>query len=430
MGQGALSTTYEQQKFSQPTSLSNAAVIMSNNDKSTKLNRRKVLKVGGSSVAALATSPSVVASSDGEEMVDYVRFLKGNPPNRTKVFGAVPYEHWAVRFTAKDVRDQVIRKIYSEWGEDVLLSTDLGPMGDSHTGFGVRVMYGEYHTTEGTTRTPEPSMEEVRHKLPDAGTGIDEQDGHAFRRDNIPIRVVKTIEYPLNCSGEHNSYCQATDDEYYTNYIPGGIPVENVSKSPTTTSTLAAAFNETDQGHGRGWIGSGHAITEGDDVWYPNDTVGSYIGTCKKNRNDWRNEVEWSYIASDHDDYGFIANDKADGDWEHDVEGIVTDNELCNDAGTSTFYYSRGVTTCQLKRYIKSVGGLGNTFLRYYHDTEAGDSGGPLFKLDANDNAYIAAKHTAEIQLGDDEDSDDCNDDARGTTAETVENKAGGYFRA
>lgn len=382
-------------------------------------------------MAALTSAPSVVASSDGEEMVEYVRFLKGNPPNRTKVFGAVPYEHWAVRFTARDLRDQVIRRMHSKWGEDTLLTAAYGPMADSHTGFGVRVMYRTYHK-EGGTYSPTPTIEEVRNELPNAGSGTDEQDGHAFKRENIPIHVVEVTENPVgNCAGEGDT-CQDVNKDYYGTYLPGGVPISN--ETDNTFCTLAASFNETGDGHGRGWISSGHAVSENDEVWYP-DADGDRFGICAKHNNDIANDIEWSFIptgsgSEDELDYPYIANGKADGTYQYDVAGIVTDNELNNDAGTPTWYATNGRATCRIWNYIHNVGGLGDSYVTYYHDIEAGDSGGPLFKEDANGDACIAAKNTTEIQIGDDEDSDDCNDDAKGTTAETLENNVPGYFRS
>lgn len=392
------------------------------------LNRRRALQLGGAGLAALTGGAGVVAGSDGEEMVEYVAFLKGNSPNRTKVWKQVPYEHWAVRHTAADLRDQVMRQIESEWGEDTVLSTKFAPLAESPTGFGVFVDYRYYHQSDGTVHSPRPSIKEVRRELQSRGTGTDEQDGHAFRREGIPIRVIEQHEFPAGCTDE-GILCQDASSDWYDdngfNLYPGGILCET---GGGVNSTLAGAFKETGDGLGEGWIGSGHAINSGDSVYYPTETD-TYLGDCAKNNDDWFNDVEWSWTdASD----GFqgtssdIAHDDGTG-YEYDVVGIVKDSELVNDAGTTTEYRSRGRSTCELQNQIDAVHS-DNDAVEYFHDIEDGDSGGPLFKLDTNGDALIAAKHTAQIQIGGDEDSDSCNDDAKGTTAETVEAKVPGEW--
>lgn len=73
------------------------------------------------------------------------------------------------------------------------------------------------------------------------------------------------------------------------------------------------------------------------------------------------------------------------------------------------------------------VGGIGSSYLTSTHDTEVGDSGGPLFKLDFNSDACVTGNIKDEINHG--EDNDGCGDDTKSTTAETVKNKIGGYWK-
>lgn len=390
--------------------------------KNNRFKRRNMLKLSGATVAALTGATGVVAGNE-EEMVEYVGYYTGSPTNRTKIWQKVPYEHWAVRFTACDLRDEIYKQVWSTWGDDSLLSVQMAPMAESPTGFGVEVKYSTRHKQDGGTYSPKPSIDEVRRKLPDKGTGTDEQDGHAFRRENIPIRVIKSEEYPVGCTGE-GDVCQDPSTNY-TDFVPGGITTTN--GTDWARCTLAAVFTETEQNYGEGWITSGHAFGVGDKAWhyYGGDT---YLGKCKKKNDDWLNEIEWAYVQDVNEiSYAWIADEKASGNWEYDVEGIVTDDQLVNDTDTAAIYHSHGNATCLLKNYLHKTGGFGTSFYQAYHDVEAGDSGGPLFKV-KNGDAYIAGKHTVEINSGDDEDGDSCADDVQGTTAETVENKAGGYW--
>jgi hypothetical protein len=59
------------------------------------------------------------------------------------------------------------------------------------------------------------------------------------------------------------------------------------------------------------------------------------------------------------------------------------------------------------------------------HDVEQGDSGGLLFYVDRDDRAYVAGTIATEFN---DHDSDNCGDDTKSTTAQTIENKRGGSF--
>jgi len=298
-------------------------------------------------------------------------------------------------------------------------------MNDSPTRFGVVVPYTHYHDEEGI-RSPKPPIEVVREELPDKGTGTDEHDGHSFRRENIPIRVIETHEYPVDCSGEGNT-CQKTGDDYYDQDLPGGVPVYNSNDS--VNQSLAAAFYENGDDYGKGWISSGHGFDKGDDAHYPDNDDGDKFGDCKKFNNDFVDDIEWSFIdATDSETpKAYIANGSADGTNEYPVKGIVPDSALKTDTGTSNFYYTNGRSTCRLSGLLIAIGGNGTSYVQYTHDIEDGDSGGPLF--DVNDGAaYIAAKHTTQYNNSDDEDSDSCGDDGKGTTAETLENKVPGYF--
>lgn len=394
-----------------------------------KIRRRNVLRFSGATLAALTGATRVIGASQGEEMVDYVAYVKGNSPNREKVRKKVTYKHWEVRHTATDLRDKVMQHIKDKWGMDTLLSTKFTSMEDSPTGFGVHVNYSHYHRPNGTVDSPEPSIKEVRKHLPNHGVGEDQQDGHAFRREEIPIRIVECHEYPAsNCSGE-GILCQYASEDWYEaneyNSYPGGILCQANSD---INSTLCPEFKETGDGYGSGWIGSGHSIDVGEDVYYPTNTD-TFLGTCKKANDDLFNEVEWAFVdASDGHQGAVDAMAFPDGtDYKYNVVGIVSNNELVNDVGTLTEYYSHARSTCELTEYLDGVHS-DNDAVEYYHDIESGDSGGPLFKLDANGDALMAASHVVEIQIGSDEDTDDCNDDGRGTTAETIEEKVPGEW--
>lgn len=385
------------------------------------LNRRRALQLGGAGLAALTGAPQLVAASDGEQ-VEYVRYLKGNPPNRKKVWDSVPFEHWAVRFTADDVRKRVQRRIDTEWGEDALLRAGFRPMPESPTGFGVRVSYITHHRMDGTTERPEPSIDEVRRRLPDRAAGEAQQDKHSARREGIPIRVVRKTEWDRgdNCDGEDGE-CMIQASNY--DYLPGGIMA--YYEYNNASASACAAFNSDH--YGMGWIGSGHAGDDGGNlgaVDYDTDKFAEvkdfFNGT----------HVDWCFMDS-----GFgeipeekIADPDLDGTYDYDVAGIVKDSTLKNHVGTTQIYYTQGRGTCRTSGYVLAFNSKGS--VETTQDIEVGDSGGVLFDTDSNGDAVIAGEIAREINNGSDEDSDSCGDDALSTTAETIESDASGNFMA
>lgn len=251
--------------------ISNNISDMSDNDGCVTVNRRKALQLGGTTLAALTGAAGVVVAGDGEDRVEFVRYIKGSPSNQTKVYDSVSFEHWSARFTADDVRQQIAKRIKDKWGADSAIRPEFMAMEESPTGFGVSVNYLTHHT-HGETRTPEPSIEQVKRELPDRATGTAELDGHAARREGIPVRVVRAEQRPAgaNCDGEDGG-CQSTLG--YDTYVPGGVmAVYDPNDTSGGYATINCPFNSED--YGEGWVGTGHGGDVGDVVEIGGDVIG------------------------------------------------------------------------------------------------------------------------------------------------------------
>lgn len=298
---------------------------MSDNSQQSTVNRRQVLQLSGASLAALTGAIGVVGAGDEENRVEFVRYLKGNPPNREKVWDSVPFEHWAVRFTANDVRQRVQRQIDNEWGPDSLLSASFKAIPSSPTGFGVRVKHITVVYSDGSTEQPEPSVEEVRRKLPNKATGRARKGDHKARREDIPVVVHdKRFKKLANCDGEGGT-CQDFAGDYDPD-MPGGLGVNY--GGTTGAASICAPFNH--DWYGDGWLGSGHASLAGEPVYY--DPYSSDAFGTVQERTDGSLCNDWCFIDQDNSEnaYEYIADANADGSYDHAVGGIVTDSAIAN----------------------------------------------------------------------------------------------------
>lgn len=198
-----------------------------------RMGRRRFVEAALSlSIAAesirFGTRNGIVRAADVDE-VPYVKYLKGDPTDphgREPIYDTIPREEWIRRRTALNLRARVDRAIRRNWGVSSITPVFVAMEG-SPTGFGVRVEYEILVDREGTTRTPEPSFEEVRATLPEKADVTAGDGEYRETRRNIPIRVVRT-ESRRHCDDtsvdgpvQEGIYSYASD----TGRVPGGVPI-------------------------------------------------------------------------------------------------------------------------------------------------------------------------------------------------------------
>lgn len=383
-----------------------------NDNKLSRMSRRRFLRVAsamGVSATCLAygTQEGLVAAADENE-VPYVALLKdkGQPHEdsfeREPIYKSIPRDEYNVRYTADDAAQKAGQLILDEGWDAERLSPAWGAAEQTPHGFGVTVKYRTVHRASGETVTPKPSFDEVRSRLPNAISGeVEDGNGGTHQRE-VPVEVVRK-------TGRQVSDCQEVT--YYgpdQDSFPGGGPC----KEGTEEGTFCAEFYSSDAGS-YGLITAGHVAQEGNTVQW----LGEDVGVTQDSQDTI--DIDWAFV--DDSLANNIYNDLVNGDntaRAEYVKGIVTDSELKNDVGTSTTYYTQGRTTCRTSGTLIDTGGLGTSYVTATPDVDSGDSGGPLFKL-VDGDAYIAGDIIQQINSG---------SDTKATTAETVENKANGFF--
>jgi len=380
------------------------------------------------SVASLqyGTKEGLAEAADDSE-VPYVKFLHGNPNSkegREPIYGSIDRNEHIRRRTAIDLRNRTTSRLRRAYSDELLQHAEFVPMSHSHTGFGVRIPYQEHHDRNGDVTTPEPSFEEVQEEFERSGRGEvgEGEEATGESRENIPIRVKRVVSEDTCVDNEQDEINRVAIEN-----VRAGVDMTFQSDAGPKGS-LCAAFNSKE--YGEEWISSGHLTQPGDDAYQgPLDSL-QKVGITRQ--ADVFGEIDWAYIENTEgsveptaklaDPEGIESNDAPIG-------GIVADRTLENKAGTEETYYTQAQRTSRLSGSLTKIDGVGSSYVRATHDVTFGDSGGLFFGFGPNDfYAYVGG--VIFDQVGDDSDGDACGDDVRCTTAETVENKAGGHFIA
>lgn len=259
---------------------------------------------------------------------------------------------------------------------------------------------------------PEIDRTEVESMLPAELTGklLEGEDEVEFQ--DIPIKVRE--ETDTLSSGRYNA--SSIDDQ-----VPAGVSIS----TSVTGGTLNAPFHSNE--YGDGWVTAGHVVIED--------------GGSGNNRVDLRRNSNSIYIGDSRDehrpesifdnlDYAFVEplDSKDPSEWivspdgsseQYSIGGIVTDEALSNNVGNQDYeVLGQGATSGRLSGYIDNIDGWpGIESVKTTFNVNDGDSGGPIFHLDG-DTAYIAGiifKDGATV--------------SESTTAQTVEDELGGYFK-
>jgi len=395
------------------------------------MNRRNFIKTAsaaGVSASSLywGTQNGLAAAANKDE-VPYVKFLHGTPEpagnGRRPIYDSIPREEWERRWTAVDLRDKTGRQLNKKYDTD-LISPEFTSMDSSHTGFGVKVVYTRIVQDEEVVRSPDVSFEDVKEEFEGSGTGEAAKGEYRAVREDIPILVTQRRERKTGCS-ESDVMNQITIDG-----IPAGVDMTAVDEG---SGSLCAPFYRSD--YGEGWIVSGHVVgglgggAAGTVVKQGALDSEEKIGEVRDSQV--TSDIDWAYVEDSVSGKYTVEEVAQEDDMtstDYKIGGIVNDDTLVNKEGTSEVFYTQAEQTSRLSNTIINVGGIGNSYVVSGHDTTDGDSGGILFDVGDNDYyAYVAGVIRSEVN---DNDSDDCNDDVKSTTAETTENKANGSFMA
>lgn len=398
--------------------------------KLSRMGRRRFTKIAtamGVSWASLVygTQEGLVKAMRKNE-VPYVRYLRGEPEptgnGREPIYDSIPRDEWGDRWTAVDLRGKVANRIYEKWGDPQIIP-GFSTLENSPIGFGVKVYYTTTINNDGSKRTPEPSFDEVRSELPSVGKGTAGDGNYRETRENIPIIVERRTVRP-------SSHCIDTLFKDPYDSVPGGLRVDMSS-----WGSMTAPFYSSKHG-GEGWISSGHVPdSTGEDVLQGgnSDATGwEKIGEVSYIKVTTNSDIDFSIVkdtVSGKVPYERMADDDGDDGYEFYIDGIVTDDTLVNDAGTSETYYTQAYKTGRKSCTIIGTGGVSTdpSWVSCTSDVDSGDSGGALYTHGPRDGVFIAGVIAQKIN--DDDDSDDyCGNDAKCTTAETVENHGDGYF--
>lgn len=212
---------------------------------------------------------------------------------------------------------------------------------------------------------------------------------------------------------------------------PGGSPVDVEGASGTICAPFHVSSVST-----AGWIGSGHvAINGGDDAyqgngdWIPggNNHIGNEKFAVQTGVLDYSYFTRTTLLSAHIGDQNDLSDDLK-------IIGRLTDDALENSVGSDTIIQTQGGATCRREGSIEAVNAdvLGNKEVWINQDgfakhVEGGDSGGPMFWENPNSGkteVYIAGiirRWDVETEFPDPYIS-------KGTTAQSVESDAGGYF--
>lgn len=377
-----------------------------------RMGRRRFVETMGALGASTTTlnylsqEDLTALTSDPEKEMPYTAYLKttskepGEPPQREPVHRTIPREEWGRRHCTIDGRERIANKLEGFTETDLVRPVFTADEG-SHIGFSVKVLYETTSSADGT-RAPEKSVEEVEEHLPDNVTGRAAKGQYEVEHSDIPVFVTEI----------------SSKDVGFQKDVPGGVWTE--PSLCDENGTLCATFHDNDSG-GDGWItaahvakcGSHHEDMEHDD----GDVIGSVTDV-------YYDDIDRDCAFVDADTYevpaSYISNTSYDG-YEYPIGGIITNSTLENNCGDSSYdLHTGGFTTERLSGNITDMG-TGNSAVFTDHGVKAGDSGGPLFRVESltsGKTAFIAGVIIESTSQG----------GAKSTTAETVEGLLDGQF--
>ena len=386
------------------------------------ISRRAILQKIGSAgfgtaaIGAVSGQGSADIAYDPNRERPYTAFLKNVSTNngnikRKKIQKTIPRDEWIRRYTAIDLRNTIAENLRQS---KRIASLDQITVGfvqteESPTDFGVEVEYQVEQLPNGTQKKPDVSIETLRSILPHSGTGSLSDTDAQYKRQNIPVHVSKRT---------NSRICTYYGNDYET--VPGGSMIRN--SDSTKFSTLNTAFH-ANKFNENGWITAAHAVDSNRQPLYHRSSS-DRLGIVRQ--RSLSSDIDICFVRRDSNEYSSATVTSPDGsDKQYPVGGIVTDAELNNHVGDSSYEtWTQGRTTCRTSgEIVKTLGFWGGTSaVVTTQSVDNGDSGGPLFVKRTNEygttEAFMAGNVFAKTSGG----------NCKSTTAETTENKLDGYF--
>lgn len=351
-----------------------------------------------------------------------VRTKSGKIAGREPEYGTVSRDRWERLLSTQDALERVGHLLKEEFGrEDSRISLVFTGMNDSPTEFGVEV-----HTNyEGEASDRRKTREGLENLLPTSVTGNVDKDNIETHREGIPVKVVESDVRSTAYLGENHAD------------IPGGAPIETETDSGNETGTITAVFNDNYDGYG--WVTATHVVDESvDDIVYQrtdNDSSTSEdpFGIVRETVFEQNGEIDCAFIDTDpnqDENWAFyIAEPDYSDPRDIYTQGIITDQKLRNNTDGSYTVYMQGSSSGRTQTVV--IGTKANWTGDVYGviteaPAEGGDSGGPIFRI-VDTSGGQEARICGNVKGIYDSDGDG-DEDTLSTTAETVENKLGGYF--
>lgn len=177
--------------------------------------------------------------------------------------------------------------------------------------------------------------------------------------------------------------------------------------STDNAGTLMGKMNSNT--HGDGWVTSGHVVDGYNSVY---ETVGPnsirYLGSIEEVIDD--GNIDCAFITEGQDSASQIS-DENNSEKELDVVGYIPDSAIENYVGDPSIEVSaQGYSSGRLSGTIESVRGSPTEALVIDPYMDSGDSGGPIFETNAQDEAWFYGSIKGAWPIN----------NTRGTTIETI----------
>lgn len=306
----------------------------------------------------------------------------GDAPNREAVWDSVPRDKWILVKAAHDGRGRVEQTVRKHTDSDLIMPKVTTRVTGGHRSKSIPVDYVTNVDSDGASREPDITFEELQDILPETETG----EAGGEKVEGIPVVPRKRTEH------EGSSCKKFYYNSNYAHEIPGGCKAD-VGCGAFTLGT--PAFN--DSSGDRNMLSAGHAIAKDTVTRQPSCTQGHvdgardqyYTGGC----NDYGNYTP-PHGHNGWDIYKYrLAEDDGTFKDDHLINGIVTWDQLTMYEGdTSKTLLKQGARTGTTSGYVKSAYKCnGHKRIDTSCDAYSRDSGGPIYEkvYDSTGDQYL-----------------------------------------
>ena len=367
------------------------------------LSRRKVLRNSsllGAGILSLNTL-SIRGQADNNDRVErigsyihtnHTHVLRGAEPQREPRKYTIPRDVWAKHQAAEDAAVKLANRFHQKG-----IAVAVGSESENKTKLYIDFTRIKSLNKRGEMEVETPpgiSLSELRSQAPERVSVKRDGVAHKF---SVVTRETTVTDQDLNhYTGQYAPIpggCQLTD-KYNSGYGTLCTPVYSQEDNEHMLST------------------AGHMLDgKSNRYMYQPDYTDSNPDA-----------VSEDIQANDKRDFALLRQPSSykyalaggSGEYDFTVNGIVAKDKLSDMAIGNGQLYMQGCTTGRYKRGVKEAYYLptGELYqVKLDHDSQGGDSGGPYFQVDSNDNAQIAGCHAWGVSYaGTDE------EDAKGNT--------------